>query len=94
MFNEIKEIIISKREKRIRLRAIFRHLRGVSRFNGLSDITILNLITIGMSEINLPYSIKEIYSVFCLINKNDYDKSQKHELLKGYLKHASKLSIF
>ena len=77
MFNEIKEIIISKREKRIRLRAIFRHLRGVSRFNGLSDITI-----------------QEIYSVFCLINKNDYDKSQKHELLKGYLKHASKLSIF
>lgn len=91
---EMTKMVVSSRNKKRRLRAIFLRLRGFKVFEDLSDLCLLTGIVNSLKINGLSLSKKEIYSAFAEISKNDYEKSQKRQILKDLLSGAKCLSIF
>jgi hypothetical protein len=78
----------------MRLRAIFQRVGKLKKFECLSDLNLLNCIIIALRELELPYSIKEVYSAFKLVDKNDYHKGQKKMVLKSLTNGSKNKSVF
>lgn len=94
MYEEIKNIVSAKRRKKIRLRAIFLHFRGMIKFEYISTLATLTVIVEALIDLKLPYSEDEIYSAFKLVEPDDYSSGQKKELLHSMLRKAEKKSVF
>jgi hypothetical protein len=91
---ELEETIIKYRNNRVRLRSIYLNLRKLNKFEGYSDILLLNSIVEGLIELDLAYSQREVRSAFKCIDKNDYDSDTKNDLLNNLLRRATNKSIF
>lgn len=91
---ELIRTTISLRSKRKRLRAIFLRLRKLKIFEGISDIGLLTGIVNTLKLNSLSLSKKETYSAFQLVDKNEYEMSQKRLILKDLLSGAERLSVF
>lgn len=94
ILNEIKDYLIKARKKRLRIRTIYLKLRGLEKYYYWSDLILLNSIIIGLNDLNLPFSRKEIYSAFKMINKEDYSAETKHSILSDLLEKAKNKSIY
>jgi len=94
ILDDFKEQVIKYRRKKMRLRAIFLIVRKLKKFEGLSDLILLNCVVISLRELKLSYSIKEVYSAFKLVDKNDYPKGQKKKILKFLTNGAKNKSVF
>ena len=82
------------RKRRMRLRAIFIKMRKNSRFNGWSDVALYTDILAVMCDLGLSYSRREVYSSFKLVDRDDYDIKNRHELLSFFLLNAQSETIF
>lgn len=78
----------------MRLRAMFQSVQKLRKFEGLSSLILLNCLVISLRELELPYSIQEVYSAFKLVDKNDYSKGQKKQLLKFLTNGSKNKSVF
>ncbi len=94
MLEEIKKYLVNFRRNKLRIRSIFLNLRKLNKFWGWSDLVLLNSIVIGLRELGEPYSKKEIYSAFKMVDKDDYDKEGKRYALKFLFKKAKEKSVF
>ena len=90
----IKESLPKLRQNGLRLRSIFIKLRLEKRFDGMSDIALFNSLVISMADLGLPYSKREIYSVFKIIDKTDYELQDRNTLIGQLVKSASQKSVF
>lgn len=91
---ELITTTISLRSKKMRLRAIFLRLRKFKIFESISDIGLLTGIVNSLKLNYLSLSKKETYSAFQLVDKNEYEMSQKRLILKDLLNGAERLSVF
>lgn len=94
MYQEVKNIVTAKRKKKIRLRAIYNHFRGMVKYEYISTLGTMTVIVEALIDLKLPYSENEIYSTFKLINRDDYYPEQKKKLLKKMMRKAEKKSVF
>jgi hypothetical protein len=94
ILNDFKEQVIKCRRKKMRLRAIFQKTRRLRNFEGISDLMLLNSLVVALRELGLVYSIKEVYSAFSLVDKEDYPAGQKKKVLGFLTKGAENKSVF
>ncbi|MCK5211530.1 hypothetical protein KAJ89_02405 [Candidatus Parcubacteria bacterium] len=98
--NTMTKRISQYRNRKIRLRAIFKLFRRQVRTNKYykywSDLILLNTVVNTLNELKMPYCKNEICSAFNLTDIKDYhgERKLKNILLKSLLKHASKKSVF
>jgi len=93
ILNDFKELVTKHRKKKRRLRTIFLILRKLNKFEGFSDLNLLNTIVIALQELKLSYSIKEVYSAFKLVDKEDYPDGKKNAL-KSLTNGSQSKSVF
>ena len=91
---ELREIILKMRNKKMRLRSIFLELRKFVKYEGLSDLILLNSIVCSLNDLGLDYSDREIYSVFKEVDSTDWDKNNKRQVLNPLLQNAKDKSVF
>ncbi len=94
ILDEVKMLVTKLRKKRMRLRAIFQRFRKLKKFEDWSDLTLLNSLVIALRELEFPYSLREVYSAFKLVDKNDYQKGIKKELLRFLTDGSQHNSVF
>jgi len=94
ILEDVKKDLKRFRAKKFRLRRIFKILRNKKQFEGWSDLVMINGIVLGLEELNLPFSKKEVYSAFKLVNKNDYYPGVKKIILANLLKNSNDYSVF
>jgi hypothetical protein len=69
-------------------------MRSLKKFEGWSDIILLNSIVAGLREIDEPFSRNEIYSAFKEVSKDDYDEKERNEILRNLTKNGNNKSTF
>lgn len=94
ILEDLKKELPKCRENKLRIRSIFNKYKNKPKYRYWSDIIFLNSIVIGLRELNLPYSIKEIYAAFSLVDENDYAIGEKKKALKFLTKGATSKSVF
>lgn len=94
ILEEVKRYLEKGRGKKHRIRTIYLRLRRLDRFIDWSDLVLLNSIVTGLIELGEPYSSREIYSVFKMVSKDDYDRKDKRCILRDLLRKATNKSVF
>lgn len=94
MIDEIQSDLKKYRLKKYRVRSIFKKYRNLNKFYYLSDLILLNIIVLGLRKFNLPYSNKEIYAAFQLIDINDYPAGTKKKMLYFLTEGSKNKSVF
>lgn len=92
MMRELKKHLIYGRQNKHRIRTIFNNLKKLKKYEGWSDLVLLNCVVNGLDELGEPYSKNEIYSAFKEVDKNDY--SSKSMILVNLLSNARDKSVF
>ncbi len=94
MIEEIKKYVKFFRAKKFRIRTMFLRLRKLLKFNGWSDIVLLESIVVSLIELGEKYSKNEIYAAFKLVDRDDYCLSDKRGILKNLLINTNNKSTF
>lgn len=94
MIIKIKKHLKISRRKKQRIRTIFLELRKLDRYEGWSDIILLNSIVEGLIELGEKYGEHEIYSAFKEVSKDDYDSKEKRSILNNLKREAETKSVF
>ncbi|MCD4761756.1 hypothetical protein K8R32_02235, partial [bacterium] len=94
VLDDLQKYLTRARNKKLRDRTIYLKLRKAHKYDGWSDIVLLNSIVSGLIELDCPYSRNEVYAAFKEVSCEEYDKSEKGAILKNLLTRATKKSVF